>query len=63
MQVAGEDQDAGAGVAARPHAARERMRVQLAVEQGGGPLIGPEDNLGMAVCAFLDEFARRSDGA
>jgi transcriptional regulator with XRE-family HTH domain len=43
----------------RPRAAHERMRVQLAMEQGDGPVFGPGDNLGTAVCAYFDEIARR----
>jgi transcriptional regulator with XRE-family HTH domain len=44
----------------RPHRAREAMRVQLAAEQGGGPVFGPEDTLGGAITAFLDDLARGS---
>jgi hypothetical protein len=43
---------------AAARAARERMRVQLAAEQGDGTIFGPGDNLGGAVATFLDELAR-----
>ena len=46
----------------RPHAAREAMRAQLAVEQGDGPVFGPGDtSLGLVVAAFLDEAFRGSE--
>jgi len=46
----------------RPHAARERMRVQLTVEFGDDQPVGEGDTLGALVAADLDAAFRRDAG-